>query len=56
VVAGGAHDRPHRADDDIGLSVLYGVAAAKRDDVDVVGGERGQLVLPRRPEVVEGVR
>ena len=55
VVAGGAHDRLHGADDDAGLSVeaLDEVVAAQRDDVDVVAGQRGEFVLHRAPQSVQ---
>jgi hypothetical protein len=56
VVAGGADDRLHRADDDVGPPVdplvsvreapdLDPVIAAQRDDVQLVAGQPGELVL-----------
>ena len=52
VVAGGAHDRLHRADDDARLSVepLHEVIAAQRDDVSMVARESRELGLQRPPE------
>jgi hypothetical protein len=58
VVPGRAHDRLDGADDDIWLPLgrLDEVVAAQRDDVDMIAGERGELVLHRRPQSVQGAR
>jgi hypothetical protein len=56
VVAYGADHRPHRADDHARLPVdpLEEMIAAPRDDVHVVAGQRGELVVHRRPLAVQG--
>jgi len=52
VAARGAFDGADGADDDAGLAVeaLDEVIAAQGDNVDAVAGERGGLVLHRRPK------
>jgi hypothetical protein len=59
-----ADDSPHRADDDVGLPVdplipavkRNPVIAAQRDDVHVVAGQRGELVLHRHSQPVQRPR
>src|SRR5437764_15086374 len=57
VLADGEHNRPDCADHDERLAVgaLHGMIAAKSDNVQVVGGQRGELVLHCRPESIERV-